>query len=153
MIKVTLANQDDNTEIRHFMRMKYRLCKDWEDNFFKAWLTWYIAQGLCVIGRDIIVANNRNIFGHIEALLMGRPIKEIQDVFQDTYALDYNGDTFFVDIYISPSTTLLPTLTAMMIASVGIKKYLAFTRDHGTMRKVKKYQLTKLLHYYAPIRR
>jgi len=149
--KVLIAVLGDLSEICIFMRLKYKLCQPWSDDFLRSWVRWYVDQGFCAIARESIpVYDKRIVFGHIQALLLGRPIKDIQDVFNETYAVDREGDIYFIDIVIMDDNRLGWFLKDAMVESVGMKNYIAFTRDHGKMERVRKYPIHKLLHYYEP---
>lgn len=150
MHKVTLAQKHDLPEMASFVRLKYKLASKWPEDLLRGWLGWYVSNRIAVISREIIESGSRQIIGHIQSLLLGRPIENVDYVFHDTYYIDWTGSTFFIDLVIMDDNRLGAFMKEVMVKSVGMKDYLAFTRDHGKMRRVRKYPIEKILRYYEP---
>lgn len=150
-IKVTLAQEKDVPEICHFFRLEYALCKNWPDKVLSPWITWYCQSGFCSIGREVVLGQGIEIAGHIKSLLLGRPVEDYYRAKEETFYQERDGNCFFVDTILTKHLCTVRLMTDLLIASVGTKEYIAFTRDHGKMEKLKVYNLEKFLRYYAPL--
>jgi hypothetical protein len=152
--KVTLACQTDAAEIVHYLLMAYPAATRYTFGDLAPRVKWFIDMGYCVIAREEIKGYcNIVISGHIQALLLGRPVEDAQAAFDQPFYFDARGHIFYVDIFCSRHPSLIYYLAQLMIMSVGLKESLAFSKEKGNISKVHILPLQRLLNLYAPMSR
>lgn len=146
--KAALAQEKDVAEICHFIKLSYLPLKAWPDKILYPWITWYCQSGFASISREVVEDYGIEISGHITSLLLGRPAILPERAKAETFYHDNNGDYFYVDTIICPTISLIPILGEVLVKCVGMKQYLAFTRDCDNMKKLRIYKTKDFLRRY-----
>jgi len=140
MTKVTLARKSDIKEIACLIRENISDVCLWPDISLHSWIGWFVDCKLIVIGITD---------GKIKTLMMGRPILVVLWATQNPYYHDFFGDKWYMDCVINPCSIGMTIRDLMIKVLGGTKEKLAYSRQHGSIRKVHIYPLDKVLRYYA----
>lgn len=146
--KVALAQEKDVAEICHFIKLSYLPLKTWPDKILVPWISWYCKSGFAAISREVVGDFNIEISGHITTLLLGRPCLLPERAKEETFYNDITGNYFYADTIICSSLGIIPILGEVLAKCMGMKEYLAFTRDCDNMKKLRIYKTKDFLRRY-----